>query len=60
MLILHDPRTLSHQTVELLGAKLIPALESPDRVRAILRALRELSLHDVRIIEVFDQTAFVE
>ena len=39
MLILHDPSTLLHSTVELLGAKLIPALESPERITAILESI---------------------
>ncbi|KAL6253397.1 hypothetical protein RBB50_001121 [Rhinocladiella similis] len=47
--ILYDPDCLLHETVEILGSKLIPALESPVRLEAILRALR-LSEHDVRTI----------
>jgi acetoin utilization deacetylase AcuC-like enzyme len=47
MLILHDNDTLSHKTVELLGAKIIPALESPERVTCILKALND-SHHDVQ------------
>ena len=39
MLILHDEDTLLHQTVELLGAKLIPALEKPERIKAIVASL---------------------
>lgn len=40
LVVLFDPDTLLHKTVELLGAKLIPALESPARLEAILKALR--------------------
>ena len=40
LVILWDPDTLLHHTVELLGSRLIPALESPDRLEAILQALR--------------------
>ena len=54
MLILHDPDTLLHSTIELLGSKFIPALESPDRIRAIVSAV-EASEHELRIIHV-DQT----
>lgn len=37
--LLHDEATLLHETVELLGAKIRPALESPDRIRAIVSSL---------------------
>jgi acetoin utilization deacetylase AcuC-like enzyme len=37
--VLHDSRTLLHETVELLGGKYISALESPDRIRALVKAL---------------------
>lgn len=46
MLVLHDNDTLAHETVELLGAKIIPALESPERITKILQALKT-SHHDV-------------
>jgi acetoin utilization deacetylase AcuC-like enzyme len=39
MKIFHDPVTLEHRTKELLGAKVIDALESPERLEAILKAL---------------------
>ena len=39
MLILHDPSTLLHSTLELLGARLIPALEDPERITAILKSV---------------------
>lgn len=38
--ILHDETTLLHKTIELLGSKLRPALESPERVRAIVASLK--------------------
>ncbi|KAJ7112402.1 esterase/lipase [Mycena crocata] len=53
MLILHDPACLLHNTVELLGANIIPALESPARLESILTALRShsaASRHEVRIV----------
>jgi acetoin utilization deacetylase AcuC-like enzyme len=50
MLVLHDTATLQHETVELLGAKLIPALESPERIRAIVSAL-EGSNHKVLTVD---------
>lgn len=46
MLVLHDPDCLLHETVELLGAKAISALESPERLRSILTAL-EQSPHEL-------------
>lgn len=53
MLILHDPSTLLHSTVELLGAKLIPALESPERITAILESTSS-SHHTLRTINFKD------
>jgi acetoin utilization deacetylase AcuC-like enzyme len=53
MLILHDPDTLSHETVELLGAKVIPALESPSRILAILEAVSK-SQHKLKYIRLHD------
>lgn len=41
MLVLYNPKVLDHVTVELLGAKLIPALECPARISSILVALQE-------------------
>jgi len=49
--ILHDPQTLLHHSVELITHRLIPAYESPDRITAILDALRETDFAD-RIDEV--------
>ncbi|KAF2400236.1 Arginase/deacetylase [Trichodelitschia bisporula] len=49
MLVLHDPTTLTHQTVELLGSSLIPALESPERITSILSYLATTH-HEVRTI----------
>ena len=49
LVILWDPDTLLHKTVELLGSRLIPALESPERIETILKALRS-SEHDLRTI----------
>ncbi|ORY62406.1 esterase/lipase [Pseudomassariella vexata] len=39
MIILHDPDTLRHEAAEFVGAKLTPAVESPDRIRNITEAL---------------------
>ncbi|KIW19000.1 hypothetical protein PV08_03290 [Exophiala spinifera] len=47
--ILYDPDCLLHKTVEILGSKLIPALESPARLEAILKALH-LSDYAVRTL----------
>ena len=54
MLILHDPDSLLHETVELLGAKIIPALESPSRIREILSVVSK-SEHEVKYIN-FDSS----
>lgn len=50
MIVLHNPNVLLHDTIELLGAKLIPALESPKRILAILSTLQESEYH-VQIID---------
>ena len=49
MIILHDRDTLRHRTVELIGAKLITALESPERITTILEALLT-SHHEIHTI----------
>lgn len=55
MLVLHDPTTLLHQTVELLGAKLQPALECPERLQSILKSLESPeSPHELRKLTVAD------
>ncbi|RMD42971.1 hypothetical protein DV735_g2142, partial [Chaetothyriales sp. CBS 134920] len=48
MIVLHNPSGLLHSTVELLGAALIPALECPERITAILEALSSSSSHTIR------------
>jgi acetoin utilization deacetylase AcuC-like enzyme len=50
MIILHDPDTLLHETVELLGAKIIPALESSSRIREILSVVSK-SEHEVKYVK---------
>jgi len=50
MLVLHDPDTLLHETVELLGSRLIPALESPERLRSILQSLKDSS-HVIQAVQ---------
>lgn len=45
MFVVHDPDTLLHETVELLGSRVIPALESADRIRAIVKALANSQHH---------------
>lgn len=47
MLVLHDKATLLHETVELLGSKLIPAIESPQRIEAIVEPVKACSNHEV-------------
>lgn len=51
MLVLHDDETLLHWTVELLGAKIKDALDSPARINAILEAL-ESSDHKIEKLAV--------
>ena len=51
MIILHDPATLRHDTVELLGSKLVPAYESPERILAILRAISN-SHHTLQNVDI--------
>ena len=48
MLVLHDESTCLHRTVEVLGAKIIPALECPERIRSILAVLGADIRHEVR------------
>jgi acetoin utilization deacetylase AcuC-like enzyme len=55
MLVLHDNDTLAHETIELLGAKIIPALESPERITKILEALR-VSRHNVYRVSIDSYT----
>ena len=50
MIILHDPDTLAHETEELLGSRLIPALESPERIREIVSKLSD-SKHTLRYVK---------
>ncbi|KAK5089636.1 hypothetical protein LTR70_006553 [Exophiala xenobiotica] len=62
MIILHDEDTLLHETVELLGSKLIPAFESPSRIKAIVQSINHSGKHDLRTItaSAADQTSAVE
>jgi acetoin utilization deacetylase AcuC-like enzyme len=63
--IFWDPNTLLHNTVELLGSKLIPALESPARIEAIMKGLRrgstdqdlELRMVNFSVTQSSDQLA---
>ena len=56
MLVLHDEATCLHRTLEGLGAKIIPALECPERIEKILEALRDDTSHE---IQVLDTTALI-
>ena len=49
MLILHDPQTLKHRTVEFVLGKFQDALESPERIQSILEAV-EKEGHDIETI----------
>lgn len=51
MLVLGDPATLLHKTVELLNGKSIPAYESPERLRAIIDAIIADGSHEYREVE---------
>ena len=55
MIIIHDEATLLHETVELLGSKLIPALESPERIKAMLKAITASNKHDLRTITASEE-----
>ena len=58
MLILHDPATLTHKTIELLGAKVIPALESPERICAILNSVQASNAHEIKTTTFDSNSAF--
>jgi acetoin utilization deacetylase AcuC-like enzyme len=58
MLILHDPATLTHKTIELLGAKIIPALESPERISAILNSVQASNAHEIKTTTFESSSAF--
>lgn len=58
MLVLHDPKVLAHDTIELLGARLRPALESPARIVAILSALAK-SEHTVQEVDATETEALL-
>jgi acetoin utilization deacetylase AcuC-like enzyme len=58
MLILHDPATLTHKTIELLGAKVIPALESPERISAILNSVQASNAHEIKTTTFDSNSAF--
>ncbi|KAK3711858.1 hypothetical protein LTR37_009376 [Vermiconidia calcicola] len=51
MIVLYDPDTLLHDTVELVGAKIRSALESPARTRTIVEKLSESGEHGLRTIQ---------
>ncbi|KAL2111384.1 hypothetical protein VUR80DRAFT_10167 [Thermomyces stellatus] len=48
MLVLGDPRTLLHRTVELLNGKSTPAYESPERLRTVIEAVKADGNHEYR------------
>ena len=50
MLILHDPDTLLHETVELLGSRLKHALECPARIRDVVEKATK-SHHALQYVE---------
>ena len=49
MRVLYHPDCLLHRTVELLGAKIIPALECPERLDSVIVALKETDGHELVI-----------
>lgn len=49
MRVLYHPDCLQHRTVELLGAKIIPALECPERLDSIITALKGDGGHELVI-----------
>jgi acetoin utilization deacetylase AcuC-like enzyme len=58
MLILHDPVTLTHKTIELIGAKVIPAFESPERISSILNSVQASNAHEVKTTTFDSNSAF--
>jgi acetoin utilization deacetylase AcuC-like enzyme len=58
MFILHDPATLTHKTIELLGAKVIPALESPERISSILNFVQASNAHEIKTTTFDSNSAF--
>jgi acetoin utilization deacetylase AcuC-like enzyme len=50
MLVLHDPTTLEHKTTELLGSKILQALECPERLMSILTTLKDDPAHEIQTI----------
>ena len=47
MRVLYHPDCLLHRTVELLGAKIVPALECPERLDSIITALKGSGEHEL-------------
>jgi acetoin utilization deacetylase AcuC-like enzyme len=56
MLVLHDPTTLEHKTTELLGSKILQALECPERLISILTTLKGNSDHEIQTITLKDDS----
>lgn len=50
MLILHDPDTLLHKSKEILGSKLIDALECPERIEAIVNCIKEDGRYELYVV----------
>ncbi|TID12846.1 hypothetical protein E6O75_ATG10199 [Venturia nashicola] len=51
MLVLHDPDTLLHKSKEILGSRLIDALECPERIEAIVKSMQEDDKHELVVLE---------
>lgn len=51
MLVLHDPDTLLHKSKEILGSRLIDALECPERIEAIVKAVSDDEKHELVVVE---------
>lgn len=49
MFVIADTACLAHKTIELIGAKLIPAKECPERLVNILDKLEGSGLHELRL-----------
>ncbi|PVG03488.1 Arginase/deacetylase [Serendipita vermifera] len=54
VIVLHNELTLLHHSLELIGHKLIEAHESPDRVRRILQAIKQMD--GINLIKVDSST----
>lgn len=51
MLVLHNPATMLHKSKEILGSQLIDALECPERIKAIVKAIVNDGTYELVVVE---------